>query len=296
MKPWYALVGEAPSSSTDGEPPFSGRSGRRLAELIGIRFEDLPCFFELHNLFDRYPGSNGKGSDFPLDLARDRARELAPKLVPHALPYRRVILAGHRVAQAFGLGTPDPTGNDLMTWVSSVPRLTAPELAERDFIYAVVPHPSGVNQWWNEPGNVQRAARFLRECARSSTACPSKGSLDGWADIIRLRREIELTDEAIVRIAIAERVDPEDLKLLTMVVNKPGHPPENSALDELVLRRRRASWEIQTLKVHRFGLPARDRNREQRMIERFPSEPERAIMRALLEGSRVREDEPRPPS
>lgn len=33
--------------------------------------------------------------------------------------------------------------------------------------YAVLPHPSGVNRWWNEEENVARARDFLREAARA---------------------------------------------------------------------------------------------------------------------------------
>jgi hypothetical protein len=56
-----------------------------------------------------------------------------------------VLLAGHRVAAAFGVR----------------------EGYLREFVLqgvpaAVVPHPSGVNRWWNDPANVARASAFLR--------------------------------------------------------------------------------------------------------------------------------------
>jgi len=60
---------------------------------------------------------------------------------------RWVLLIGQGVARAFGVQA------GLLEWV------------EREGAWlAVVPHPSGVNRWWNELRNVERAAAFLRGC------------------------------------------------------------------------------------------------------------------------------------
>jgi uracil-DNA glycosylase len=140
------LVGEAPARTTVGARPFSGRTGARLAELAGV--ERLRDSFEVVNLLDRWPGPTGaKGSEFPMEVARARAAAMVPRLV---LRRRRVVLVGRRVAGAFRLAR-----LPYLSWE----RIDG--LAE----VAVLPHPSGVNQWYNDPGNVERARRFLREAA-----------------------------------------------------------------------------------------------------------------------------------
>lgn len=132
------LVGEAPARTTVGARPFTGRTGDRLAELAGL--ERLRDGFDAVNLLDRWPGPAGpKGSAFPLALARPAAEALRPRI-----RRRRVILVGRRVASAFRLAS-----LPYLTWEGQV---------------AVLPHPSGVCRWWNEPENVELAAEFLRDC------------------------------------------------------------------------------------------------------------------------------------
>lgn len=62
-----------------------------------------------------------------------------------------MLLAGKRVASAFGLDEEylaDPV---------------AFPIGGRPVAVHVVPHPSGVNRWWNEPANRERARAFLAE-------------------------------------------------------------------------------------------------------------------------------------
>lgn len=150
------LVGEAPSRDTEGRPPFSGRSGRRLAELLG---EDLDEAFLLENLLQRWPGpaSSGKGSAFPLGPARKSARRLVREYRG-----RRFVLVGWRVAAAFGV--PVHVARPLRWYGDWAHSLDGSGAGAGSF--AVLPHPSGVNLWWNDPANVERARRFLREAAR----------------------------------------------------------------------------------------------------------------------------------
>lgn len=133
-----AIVGEAPSRSS--EAPFDARSGRRIAELAGVALDA----FALYNVLDAWPGHAGKGSRFPpLRDARPAATDLLPLLAGHA----RVVVAGKRAAAALGFREPylvwadGPTGGR----------------------WAVLPHPSGVNRWWNDPENADAARRFLRK-------------------------------------------------------------------------------------------------------------------------------------
>jgi uracil-DNA glycosylase len=137
------LVGQAPSRDTDGRAPFSGKSGQRLERLAGLGSGELQARFALANVLQRWPGSAGKGDLFPMA----DARRAAPRLL-RALAGRRVVAVGCAVAKALGVA-------------SALPDLTWRKFALLDAI-AVVPHPSGVNRWWNEPGNRDAAAAFLR--------------------------------------------------------------------------------------------------------------------------------------
>jgi hypothetical protein len=61
------LVGQAPSRSSEGRPAFDGRSGRRIAELMGTPALALPAV----NLIEEWPGPGaGKGDAFPMHRAR----------------------------------------------------------------------------------------------------------------------------------------------------------------------------------------------------------------------------------
>lgn len=150
MKVWcdvpgkIVLIGQAPSKETDGGVPFSGRSGRRIADLMGIRQAELGVRFALANVLDAWPGPSrfGKGDAFPLDAARLEVARLRRKLVG-----RRLVVFGASVAKVFGY---DPR-EILLRFLSS-----------DSGAIAYVPHPSGVNTWWNESANVAQAQRFLQ--------------------------------------------------------------------------------------------------------------------------------------
>lgn len=286
MKPWYAFVGEAPSASTDGEPPFVGRSGSRLADLLTVPLRQLPMFFELHNLLSRHPGREGKGSAFPLEEATREARELcrAERIARHAPPYRRVLLAGHRVAEAFGI-----SGGEYFQWVFPPPARD-PQNSAANYIFAVFPHPSGINLWWNEAANARRARAFLQDCAKSSTGCPKQVSLDAWSQLLQLRREIDETDRAIVRIG------PTLDQIRARAKQPAGATPADSILEALVQRRVRASWEVRMIKRHRVGMKERDLRREKEMVERWPKSEQQDIIRTLLEVSSEHGTEEQPGS
>lgn len=138
------LVGEAPSRTSDPAVPFSGRSGRRLSSL-GLDLENIGRV----NLFAEWPGHSTRsdGSAWKKKEAREEARTLAPKLRG-----KLVVLAGLRVADAFGYRPPSA--------------LLSIDADSRGFEYAVIPHPSRVNRWWNEPGREEAVAEFLRSLNR----------------------------------------------------------------------------------------------------------------------------------
>lgn len=140
------LVGQAPSRDGHGvATPFSGASGRRLASLMGVPHAELATRFRLANLLDRWPGARGAGDAFPLAEARAGWRRIADAGLPP-----RTVLIGFAVARACGYGDAAP-----LTW------LPGPDGG----LVAVVPHPSGLSRWWNDPAGRAAAAAFLSAVA-----------------------------------------------------------------------------------------------------------------------------------
>lgn len=158
------LVGEAPPP---GRVRSAGRYHRRLAMRLACRCIDsypvpgagdalarsFPEVFAVvsrmkHvNLLRDWPGYQAKGSAFP----RVEAQAAAARLRRHEFLGRRiVVLGGRRVASAFGLATLD--------YFKPV------RLFGVEFILA--PHPSGVNRWWNNPGNRTRARAWIESLGR----------------------------------------------------------------------------------------------------------------------------------
>lgn len=137
------ILGEAPSRQTRGMPPLSGMTGRRLSALLGVPRESWGAAgVEAANVLARWPGRSGRGSAFRLT---QYARRNALKTLASAPVGARALLLGKRVASLVGFADQcyfewQPVGGLLV---------------------AVVPHPSGVNHWWNDPSNRALAAEFF---------------------------------------------------------------------------------------------------------------------------------------
>jgi uracil-DNA glycosylase len=130
------FVGEA----SDG-PPLAGRSGRRLAALSGLpNVESLLSLVRAENVFPRRPRGSKKGDAFPKLEARRAAR-----LIDFAGAFP-VVFLGKRVASAFDVRA---------GYLEMVDFWGRPAF--------VFPHPSGVNRWWNDPANEERARAFMRD-------------------------------------------------------------------------------------------------------------------------------------
>jgi len=127
------LVGEAPNAS--GQVFWEATYFRgRIPRLPG------------KNLLSEFPGRQSKGCAFPIGPAREAARRYkrgTPKSVP-------LVLLGRRVSRAFGLSGTAP----ILEWIEHEGRAVM-----------VFPHPSGINQWWNDPSNRKRADRVSLQLA-----------------------------------------------------------------------------------------------------------------------------------
>lgn len=147
------MIGQAPGPSRDPRP-LVGACGGRLADLAGIGQPGghelrLSVYFDRANVLDEYlgPHPNGGGDWFPMPVARAAANKMRAAI--SAYPY--VVFIGAATAEAFGHKAPFFRWDYGSSGAADTPSV------------AIVPHPSGVNRWWNEPANPLAAAYFLQE-------------------------------------------------------------------------------------------------------------------------------------
>ena len=138
MRP-LLVVGEAPSRLS--LEPLGGRCGSLLEDLLG---PGAWAAADRVNLLGEWPGREGRGSAFPLALARASASALAERFGR----YRVVLLLGARVARAASLCPRE------LEWCMV-----------RGACVGRLPHPSGVNRWWNSEENRAAARAFAREAS-----------------------------------------------------------------------------------------------------------------------------------
>lgn len=153
-RPDFAFVGEAPGpNSAIG---FRGHSLKRLVVLTGML--DLEARSRFVNLLKKFPGyagkkgRGGKGAKFPLDRAR-RWTSFVSSCLNAAPKPRVVVLLGRRVARAYHLEK-QPFFEETKLLSHAWPRVV------------VIPHPSGVNRFWNSVDNVLELQRAMRRLAR----------------------------------------------------------------------------------------------------------------------------------
>jgi uracil-DNA glycosylase len=147
------IIGQAPSRETVGKPAFSGKSGPKFAELLGVAHEDLWSTFDVVNVIDFFPGQSKdptkRGDAFPYFEAKKRAEAMRP-----ALGGRTVVLVGKNVARAFSWPS-----IEFFDWKTDA-------ADEGYFKFCVVPHPSGISHYYNDPKNFERAKAFMRSIPR----------------------------------------------------------------------------------------------------------------------------------
>lgn len=160
------IIGQAPAKDTVGKLPFSGKSGPKFADLLGVEHSSLWDAFDVVNLIEYFPGSSERGDVFPMAEARRRVVVIRTGGLPE-----RVVLVGKNVARAFGLHKPMPTPFGpyrhvlkFFEWYDD------PDDERTDDQYpprfCVVPHPSGVSHFWNDPANVRTAKEFMSTIPR----------------------------------------------------------------------------------------------------------------------------------
>lgn len=149
------LVGEANPYGLDPRMALYPRperaSGHRLATLImGMRETKYLASFERRNLCPQ---------KWSMKIARENAAQI------RAGAHDKIVLLGAKVCTAFDLpfvpfdvsvATSGSTHGEMF----STPR---PPAGARTIV--ILPHPSGLNRIWNEPGAIDRARAALREAA-----------------------------------------------------------------------------------------------------------------------------------
>jgi uracil-DNA glycosylase len=146
------IVGQGPGKNHNGDKALAGSnrgSGVNLAKLCGISHEELLQRCTTVNLLSRWYGSNGKGDQFPLKLAKRKAVKMWIEFFEHD----NILLLGNNVAKAF------ETKASILEWIP----------LHGGMRFAIIPHPSGINRWYNSANNRKRAKIFLRELFRKET-------------------------------------------------------------------------------------------------------------------------------
>lgn len=134
--PLVTVVGEAPGRRGEATAPLRGRSGETICRLAGVA---SLAAFRVVNLLGFFPGSAGKGAHAPRAAFRAAWMALEPSLSG------AVLLLGKRVGAA----------------AAARPVYLEWERRGR-YRLAIVPHPSGINRWWNDESNRTEAERFFR--------------------------------------------------------------------------------------------------------------------------------------
>jgi hypothetical protein len=133
---------------------LTGAAGTKIGGLLGISVGEFFRAYERRNLNARFNGKEGKGDNFN----RDEGRAAAAAILDDVEDFDRIVCVGAEVAGCFGIGRIEPLG--VRGKYIPAPRLPK---RERWVEFFLLPHPSGIVQWWNEPFNRSRAQSRLRE-------------------------------------------------------------------------------------------------------------------------------------
>ena len=163
----YLLVGEYPMDGTVDQPqlwllpkPGGVDGASRLVQFMGLSIDAYEMTFARTNLLNFVPPYEGGRRTFPLVHARAAAELILRYAVDHRLD---LLILGKRGAAAFNWTTHKNNWKmplarvGYLHWYSvcSAYDLRATRRA------AIIPHTKGVNLWWNNRENMERAQRFF---------------------------------------------------------------------------------------------------------------------------------------
>lgn len=159
------LLGQAPSASSDPDHAFAGNSGRFLAALCGLTHAQFLALYARRNVCDEYHGKQERGNG---DAVFNRQ---LPEDLPGPAECPLVIAVGAVASAAIGIKK-KPLRYFEIHFING--RAVVP-----------VPHPSGVNRWWNEPANKVRAGIFWCWLTRIARAFEERSLEDGrWKTVL----------------------------------------------------------------------------------------------------------------
>jgi hypothetical protein len=102
------------------------------------------------NLVQEWPGKSGRGDRFPRARGTIAAQAM---LSSGMLDGRKVVFLGKEVARCFGMSQLSYLSMHYLSMHAVWP------ICAEVFL---LPHPSAVNAWWNDPKNVRAASRALK--------------------------------------------------------------------------------------------------------------------------------------
>lgn len=143
----FILIGQAPIRREYGAE-LMGRIATQLSTLFGCSLEEYARRTQRFNVLPCWPGRADRGDRFPKHLARQNASRMM-----YSFSDCHVLFIGLAVANIFDFHERPLQWRRLST-ISGT------------YTAAVLPHPSGVNRWWNDAKNKQAAVRFMRKTWR----------------------------------------------------------------------------------------------------------------------------------
>lgn len=148
------FVGQAPGRRAPRTArAFGGPgAGSRLAKLCGLTHGEFLSRCRTANLIKGWPGKNGKGDAFPFAVARRGLHRIIKTDLWRDAD--RIVFVGQGVARV------------VLPNISTVMVKRPCEWYFSRFAY--LPHPSGVNRWYNDRSNTRRAETFLRALVKEA--------------------------------------------------------------------------------------------------------------------------------
>jgi len=159
------IIGIAPARPGEEGQPLSAiaarSTGRKIANMIGATPSQYMKAFDRVNVCP----TAQRGTVDP-KLYHAHAENLTGSL----LRRRRVILLGQNVAECFGISR---EMYSYLSWKDSRVYETYGLCGWKigrlpPFVWAVMPHPSGRNRWYNDPFNAESARQFIFNEFRNS--------------------------------------------------------------------------------------------------------------------------------